>query len=153
MIRKILVASDLTACSTPALATAIALGRQLGAEIIALHVTAPADASGHTAAAGLTSSLLEELARSERDAAHDLLRQQVADARGEGYDCAPVQTIIASGGAADQIVASARELSADVVIVGTHARKGLARVLVGSTAERVLRTAACPVLGVPMAHA
>ena len=53
---------------------------------------------------------------------------------------------IGIGSAADEITLVARELEAHLVIVGTHSRRGLSRVLLGSVAEGVVRTAPCPVL-------
>lgn len=50
------------------------------------------------------------------------------------------------GGAAEQLVQLAADLDADLVVVGTHGRHGMARLLLGSVAERVLRLARCPVL-------
>ncbi len=50
------------------------------------------------------------------------------------------------GPVADQIVALANEILADIIIVGTHGRRGLQRMFVGSVAERVVRLAPCPVL-------
>lgn len=50
------------------------------------------------------------------------------------------------GKPADQILAAAREWEADVIVVGTHGRSGVSRVVLGSTAESVVRHAPCPVL-------
>jgi nucleotide-binding universal stress UspA family protein len=50
------------------------------------------------------------------------------------------------GHAAEQIVAYAAEHAVDLIVMGTHGRRALARVIVGSVAERVVRTAPCPVL-------
>jgi nucleotide-binding universal stress UspA family protein len=57
-----------------------------------------------------------------------------------------VSTHLSLGGAADQIVDIAADLDVDLVIVGTHARRGAARLLLGSVAEQVVRRAGCPVL-------
>lgn len=55
---------------------------------------------------------------------------------------------VAAGGAADTIVRFARERHVDLIVMGTHGRAGLQRMLLGSVAERVLRLAPCPVLTV-----
>jgi nucleotide-binding universal stress UspA family protein len=52
------------------------------------------------------------------------------------------------GGAVDEILAHAKEAGADLIVMGTHGRTGLSHLLMGSVAERVLRTAHCPVLTV-----
>lgn len=59
-----------------------------------------------------------------------------------------VRTVIRKGPAQAEIVALAAEERADLVVMGTHGRGGVSRVLLGSVADRVLRTAPCPVLTV-----
>jgi nucleotide-binding universal stress UspA family protein len=53
------------------------------------------------------------------------------------------------GSAATEIVQRARDLAADLIVIGTHGRRGLAHALLGSVAERVVQRAPCPVLTVP----
>lgn len=53
---------------------------------------------------------------------------------------------VRKGTAFDQIAAAARDVSADVIIIATHGRTGLRHMLLGSTTERVVRHAPCPVL-------
>ncbi len=53
------------------------------------------------------------------------------------------------GRAATEIVQRARDIGADLIVIGTHGRRGLAHVMLGSVAERVVQHAACPVLTVP----
>jgi nucleotide-binding universal stress UspA family protein len=60
--------------------------------------------------------------------------------------------LVKEGNAADEIVAQAEHLSADLIVMGTHARQGVQRLLLGSVTERVLRTAHVPVLTVPPAN-
>jgi nucleotide-binding universal stress UspA family protein len=57
-----------------------------------------------------------------------------------------VRTTLNPGSPADEIVRYAREQAMDVVVVGTHGRQGLGRLLIGSVAERVVREAPCPVI-------
>ena len=56
---------------------------------------------------------------------------------------------VAQGVPADQIVQLASDLDADLIVVGTHGRRGVKRLMLGSIAERVVRLAPCPVLVVP----
>jgi nucleotide-binding universal stress UspA family protein len=58
----------------------------------------------------------------------------------------PVDSTVVPGSPADEIVRFARERAIDVVVLGTHGRQGLARLLLGSVAERVAREAPCPVI-------
>lgn len=59
-----------------------------------------------------------------------------------------VRTVVRRGSPSAEIVALASEEHADLVIMGTHGRAGVSRVLLGSVADRVIRTASCPVLTV-----
>jgi nucleotide-binding universal stress UspA family protein len=69
-----------------------------------------------------------------------------AAARGAGA-VTPWQ-FLREGKPADQIIAAAREWRADLIVLGTHGRSGVARVILGSTAEGVMRGAPCPVVAV-----
>jgi nucleotide-binding universal stress UspA family protein len=66
----------------------------------------------------------------------------------EGIGATQVRTLVLQGVPADEIVAHARSLGADLIVMGTHGRTGLLHALMGSVAERVLRTAPCAVLAV-----
>ena len=76
-------------------------------------------------------------------AASAALEGVVARARRPGVD---VQGVLRQGPAWSEINATAKDTHADLVIMGTHGRHGLARALLGSVAEKVVRTAPCPVL-------
>jgi nucleotide-binding universal stress UspA family protein len=58
----------------------------------------------------------------------------------------PAWQFLREGKPAEQILAAAREWNADVIVIGTHGRSGISRVVLGSTAESVVRHAPCPVL-------
>ena len=59
-----------------------------------------------------------------------------------------MSTLLASGDASDAIVDTARKIGADLIVIGTHGRTGVRRMLLGSVAETVLRAAPCPVLAI-----
>jgi nucleotide-binding universal stress UspA family protein len=59
-----------------------------------------------------------------------------------------VDTVLRHGPAWSEILAVAAETKADLIVMGTHGRRGLARALLGSVAEKVVRTASCPVMTV-----
>lgn len=73
------------------------------------------------------------------------LDEEVTRAVGQGLIAGARQSL---GTASEQIIKTARELEADLIIVGTHGRTGLDHILLGSTAERVVKGAPCPVLTV-----
>jgi nucleotide-binding universal stress UspA family protein len=78
---------------------------------------------------------------------HSHFRTEIDDlARREFPRSKNVSTLIREGIPYDSIVAAARRLKSDLIIISTHGRTGLMRALMGSTAERVVRHAPCPVL-------
>ncbi len=138
-LKKILVATDFSEGSDAALDQAIELGKQFGASMELVHVRElgggdfplglyPDDGSGVIAYADL------ELARR---------RDQAVSA---GVEC---HYRCLEGRAAHEIVQRAGETNADLIVIGTHGRRGLSHALLGSVAERVVQHAACPVLTVP----
>jgi universal stress protein A len=146
MYKTILVATDLTETSAPAMRHAIALAHQLGGEVVALHVTRPFDPGRWLSPfAPDETELLRSLAQREQQAAQRILEDQTA-----GEDVArwgiPVTAVVKTGDAATVIAAVARELPAHLLVVGTHARQGLSHALIGSVAEKLLRLAPCPVV-------
>ena len=148
MYRKILVATDLTEASSPALAAGIDLARRLGSSVIALHVTPPAyePRFWFTPLSATDRDYFTSLAKKEQEAARRVLEEQIAKLKGDS----PIlsEALVSIGYPADVIRAVAIEREADLVVVGTHGRVGMQHLLLGSVAERVLRTAPCAVLAV-----
>jgi nucleotide-binding universal stress UspA family protein len=136
-LRHILVPTDFTECSHKALSYALSFARQFGAEILLLHVVESMPAVGQDAL--LQSSLLTVALHEESDRQMDRLqRESLADA--------PVNTMTIDGLPWQRIIEVAREKNIDLIVAGNGGRSGLARVLMGSTAERIVRHAPCPVL-------
>jgi nucleotide-binding universal stress UspA family protein len=137
--KKILVATDFSPGSDEALDHAIDLAKQTGASLDLFYVLEP---SALEIPLGLTpndgGALIATIDRE--------LTQRAARAAAAGLPC---HTNTAEGGAATEIVQRARDLGADLVVIGTHGRRGLAHALLGSVAERVVQHAPCPVLTVP----
>jgi universal stress protein A len=141
-IRSILLPTDFSDYANHALSYAASLGRQFGASIICLHVIEPVmPAVGYT---GLTEPLpLVDLSEQLVESASREL-PKIA----ESEECAglSVEEIIAHGDAATEIVRVATERGVDLIVIASHGRTGLGRILFGSTAESVVRHAKCPVL-------
>jgi nucleotide-binding universal stress UspA family protein len=85
-----------------------------------------------------------ELARISADAAAELERM-VPDAE-ERERIGRIQRHVARGHAAPEILRLAEKLGADLIVMGTHGRSGIAKLLVGSVAEKIVRRAACTVV-------
>ena len=121
-VREILAASDFSAQGAAAIRTALAYGAAFGARVHVLHVNWPPER--HLAA----------------------LLQRYAEEAPPGVR---VVTATAGGDPAREIVRYATRHGVDLIVLGAHGRSGVNRILLGSVAERVVRTAPCPVLTVP----
>ena len=142
MIRKILVPTDFSLGAAAALASAVDLARAVGAELLLLHVhdefpfVAP-DGEGHVPR--------ELLAQIEQTVDKELA-ERVGQLKHQGI---AVRGLRLLGTAHVQIVRTAEREHCELVVMGTAGRSALGRVLLGSVAERVVRTATVPVMIVP----
>ena len=143
-IRTILHPTDFSDRSQPAFELACSLARDYRAELVVLHV----------AQLPLLVPMEGVLVPTPVDEV-DASRAQLATIHADDPQVKLVHRL-AEGNAADEIVAAASALPADLIVMGSHGRSGLARVLLGSVAEQVMRTAPCPVMtlkGTPSAAA
>ena len=137
-MQRILVAVDLSEPSKKALRYASALARQTGAKLILLYVVEPVgthDFAYHPLMLEIDKIVANAEAR---------LKKLCAD---EAIDSSSIEkTLARSGVAHGEITDTAKSMRADLIVVATHGHTGLKHVLLGSTAERVVRHAHCPVL-------
>jgi nucleotide-binding universal stress UspA family protein len=141
-IRSILVPTDFSECGNYALSYAASLARNFGASIICVHVIEPmVPTVGYS---GMTEPLpIADIAdQLENSAEHELPKL----AKSEECVGLAVEEVIVHGEAASEIVRVAKERNVDLIVVSSHGRTGLGRILFGSTAEAVVRHASCPVL-------
>jgi nucleotide-binding universal stress UspA family protein len=143
-LKNILVATDFSEASDAALRYGQTLARTFGATLHVLHVTEDVylRAFGSEAYVPSFPGLQQEVDESARRR----LDQLTMDSDGSGPVCHKVLRMANSPAAA--ITAYAAEESIDLLVMGTEGRGGVARLLMGSVAERVVRTAPCPVLTV-----
>jgi nucleotide-binding universal stress UspA family protein len=118
------------------------LARTLGAELILAHVVVPAMYPVAFGAVPLGAVTLEEEARGAAEAS---LTADVKRLSEQGITC---RGLVEVGTPAYRLVEMVRENAVDLVVMGTHGATGLGHVLLGSTAERVVRLCPCPVLTV-----
>ncbi len=140
--RKILAPTDFSPLSERGVAEASSLARSLGAELVLVHVVEPIVMGGEIHGAAAMATAFEGIQQSARRA----LERAVDKIKKRGHRC---RGVIANGGAAAMIVDTAARVHADLIVLATHGRSGFSRLLLGSVAERVVRSAACPVLTVP----
>lgn len=147
-IRTVMMASDFSPASRPAFARAVDLARANRATLLVVHALAlvPPTLGGGTYLPRGTWDRVEE---ANRAAAQKQIDALVAKARRAGVRATG---LIVVGSPHEVIVRAARSRRADVLVLGTHGRTGLPRLLLGSVATRVLTTAPCPVLTVRGRH-
>jgi nucleotide-binding universal stress UspA family protein len=141
-IRRILVATDCSPCADAAAAVALRLARPLKA---ALDVLIVVDTSGWTDVSGHPAY------RRQRAAEVCAEARQRASAFAERHFAAPTAVAVHvrdSEEIAGEIVRAAAALHSDLIVMGTHATTGLTHLILGSVAERVVRSSPIPVLTV-----
>ncbi|MCY1082830.1 universal stress protein [Archangium lansingense] len=138
-MRRILVAVDSTEVAREATRVALDLAGRVGAQVKMVHVLPPSVAEGET----------EDFAAFER-ACEDYARGLLEELRQHtGRSGPPTSVEVLHGAPAEAISKAARAEDVDLVIVGTRARGALARTLMGSVADELLRSCPKPVMVVP----
>jgi nucleotide-binding universal stress UspA family protein len=132
-LKQVLVAVDFDEMSNVALTYARSLARAFGARLHVLHVMEnpflrPMANDPRAIEAGVTKRLLDTLTDDDRTVLH------------------AVPVLRTSDSPAEEVVKYAQAEQIDLIILGTHGRPGVAHFLMGSVAEKVVRTAPCPVL-------
>lgn len=135
---RICCALDFSETSRLAMAKAAEMARHCGAQLTLIHVHEPPRGSPDLL---VPARALEELAAV--DLARDLA---VWKEEAEHLATTGVRTALLTGEPATEILRYARDHAADLLVLGTHGRTGLKRLVLGSVAERVMRQAPCPVM-------
>jgi nucleotide-binding universal stress UspA family protein len=143
-LSRIVVATDLTDGVEPAVSQGLALARRHGAELVLLHVCEiPESPAGLPYGLRISAEAHEEALRDRLRAARDrltALRERI------DHQSVVVSQVLREGFPDEVIPETARDLGADLIIVGTRGRPGVAHVALGSVAERVVRLGSLPVL-------
>jgi nucleotide-binding universal stress UspA family protein len=136
---KILHPTDFSECAARAQTTAVDLVRRLGGEIVLLQVLVETPLYGESV---LNMPTVRSVYDAQRKWAEETLEARAAELRQGGTKASWRVQI---GVPFEEIVKIAEEERADMIVMGTHGRGGLNRMLLGSVAERVIRLAPCPV--------
>ena len=139
MFEKIVLALDGSEGSKRAVPVAVELAEREGAAIVIAHVDERVAAKGGPASARLDESGLEA----------DLERQAKEIKTEHSIDTRVESSVVVLGGPATGIVEIADRVDADLIVVGTQGRTGVAGLVVGGVTHRLLHIAHCPVLVVP----
>ncbi|MGJ7568099.1 universal stress protein [Variovorax sp. GB1R11] len=143
MYQRILVPVDGSSTSARGLAEAIRLAQLTGGRLRLVHVIDELSfALAMDAYAGYAGNWLEEL----RAKASVLLQEGRAEAASQGVEADVVLCDSVRGAVHDQVIAQAVASHAELIVIGTHGRRGLGRLVMGSSAEHILRMSPVPVL-------
>ncbi len=142
-IRRVLHPSDFSRASGAAFAKAVEMAKANRAELLIVHVLAPAvplAGDGY-----ISPKVYEDLEASARAWGQKRLNALLAKAKKAGVRA---KGLLLDGVPHERIARAAKSKKAGLIVIGTHGRTGLAKFFLGSVAGRVVSTAACPVLTV-----
>ena len=142
MYNKILVPVDGSETSNAGLNEAVRLSKIHGSQLCLMHIVNEFILNCTSAPGQYSESLFEALRKGGKEVLD--AAEEVAVAQGIRPTCVMVESI--GGVAADLILEQAKKWQADVIVMGTHGRRGLFRLAMGSDAEQVVRGAAIPVM-------
>jgi nucleotide-binding universal stress UspA family protein len=141
--RKILVPVDGSPTSNAGLREAVSLAKAQGASVQLVHVVD----YHYLAMAGLEAgAYIDTMTANLTESGRRILKRAEETVRKSGVPVTSVLLESSSGPAADAIVRQAKKAKADAIVIGTHGRRGVRRLLMGSDAEQVVRSSPVPVL-------
>ncbi len=143
MSRRIMHPTDFSPASRAAFDKAIAMAKADRAELTVVHVLSPVmpvPGDGY-----ISPKVYDEIAASSKAWAQKELDRRVKKAKGAGVRA---RALLLDGVPHEQIIRAAKSRRADLLVLGTHGRSGLAKLFIGSVAGRVVSGAPCPVLTV-----
>lgn len=143
--KNILVPTDLSEGAEQALDYACELATQLGAKVHLVNVIGIPVLGVPELGVALTSTVIDSLIEDNQRGLDKLVTSKAGRAEFG-------QILLKTGDARDVINQTAKEVGADLIVMGTHGRRGVSRALLGSVTETVVRSAPCPVLTVRMHH-
>jgi hypothetical protein len=142
MFKNILVAIDGSGTAAKGFQTALGLAREQAALLHVVHVVDERGPVMYPEGGTFVSEMIELL----RESGKKILAQAEQEAAGAGVKCKTMLVETLGLPVAEVILAQVREASADLIVLGTHGRRGLKRIVMGSDAEGVLRESPVPVL-------
>ncbi|AWV96797.1 universal stress protein [Arcticibacterium luteifluviistationis] len=140
-MKKVLITLDYDPTSQKVAKSGFDMAKTMHAEITLLHVISK-PLFYYTQYSGMYQQL--ELRDDLKVAAQDFLNKTKKDLGTEG-----IKILVKEGESAEQILLAAKEINADIIVLGTHSRKWLENILMGSVAEEVLKDASIPLFIVP----
>jgi nucleotide-binding universal stress UspA family protein len=151
-VKKVLIALDYYPTSQKVAESGFSLAKNIGAEIILLHViTDPVYYSSpeYSPIMGYTGNLDKDLMQLDSVAALKKASQQFLDKSKHHLGDKTIQTLVEEGDYAESILKAAKDLHADIIVMGTHSRKWLENIVMGSVTEKVLNHTSIPLFIIP----
>ncbi|MGD9942547.1 MAG: universal stress protein [Burkholderiaceae bacterium] len=143
MYQRILVPIDGSPTSSEGMAEAVKLAKLTGGQIRLMHVV---DQLSYVAGFEGYGSLTADVIKVMNEAGERVLREAKAQIEGQGIAVDTALFDGFSGRVCDHVVQQAKDWNADVIVLGTHGRRGIRRLVIGSDAEQIVRNATVPVL-------
>ena len=144
-MKQVLAAIDFSEVSKPVMERATGLARVFKAKLTLLHVAASdPEFVGYDAGPQVVRDNRADQLRAE----HHQLQQHAEQLRAEGIEA---EALLVEGPTIETILEKARDLPADLVVIGSHGKGALKSALLGSVSQGVLRRAPCPLLVIPLA--
>jgi nucleotide-binding universal stress UspA family protein len=139
---RILLATDFSPASAPALEQAVKMARRDGALLLIAHAY---QEPGLVDLSHAPARVYEQWDQALRENVEKKLQALVEYVRNQGVEA---KALLLKGFADEAIIEAAKQQGADLIVIGTHGRRGAARLFLGSVASRVISTAPCPVMTV-----
>lgn len=141
-LKTVMFPTDYSDLSLYAFDYAVSFARQFGARLVLMHVvdvflSDPAYFAPYVPDRGM----FEDFEKKSRERLEEIAKTRVPAG-------VPVEIVVKQGRAFVEIIREAREREIDLIVIATHGRSGLSHAMFGSTAERVVRKAPCPVLSI-----
>lgn len=152
MWKRLIVPLDSSQCAARALDVATGFGEHHGSALVLVHVSPlPPNLPSSALVIPTGASKPERIDEYARRGGREQLEALAAPLRERGIDVRTLALVAESGDIAGEILRAATEVAADAIVLGTHGRAGLSRLLLGSVAEKVIRRADVPVITIRLA--
>ena len=150
-MKKVLIALDYDPTAQIVAETGYEIAKSMKAEALLLHVISDAAQYSYVDYSPVMGFGGFNLHMAQADTAEklEIIAQEYLNQSKRHLGDVTIQTVIRIGDFGETILNTASELNADIIVMGTHSRRGLEKILVGSVAENVLRHSSIPVLIIP----
>jgi nucleotide-binding universal stress UspA family protein len=151
-MKKVMIALDYDPTAKKIAETGFALAKTLGAEVILLHVIAEANyysSLEYSPIVGFTGFMDMNPVQLESSDGLKKASQSYLDNLKRHLDDKTIQTIVREGDFAESILKAAKDMNADIIVMGSHSRKWLENIVMGSVTEKVLNHTSVPLFIIP----